>query len=49
MSVRERITVLVAQGDDVAREEIEAILAGAEDMEVVGVARTGEAALALAR
>jgi pilus assembly protein CpaE len=49
VSVRERITVLVAQGDDVAREEIEAILAGAEDMEVVGVARTGEAALALAR
>ncbi len=49
VSRRERIGVLVAQGDDVVREEVEAILAGAEDMEVVGVARTGDAALALAR
>jgi len=46
---RERIGVLIAQGDEVAREEVVAILASAEDMEVVGVARTGEAALALAR
>jgi len=48
--VRERIGVLVAHGDDVVREEVTAILANAaEDMEVVGVARTGDAALALAR
>jgi len=50
VSVRERIGVLVAHGDDVVREEVTAILANAaEDMEVVGVARTGDAALALAR
>jgi len=48
--VRERIGVLVAHGDDVVRDEVTAILANAaEDMEVVGVARTGDAALALAR
>ena len=47
--MRERIGVLVAHGDDVVREEVTAILAAAEDMEVVGVARTGDAALALAR
>jgi len=48
--VRERIGVLVAHGDDVVCEEVTAILANAaEDMEVVGVARTGDAALALAR
>ena len=48
--MRERIGVLVAHGDDVVREEVTAILANAaEDMEVVGVARTGDAALALAR
>jgi len=50
VSVRERIGVLVAHGDDVVREEVTAILANAAaDMEVVGVARTGDAALALAR
>jgi len=49
VGVRERIGVLVAHGDDVVREEVTAILAAAEDMEVVGVARTGDAALALAR
>ncbi len=49
VGVRERIGVLVAHGDDVVREEVTAILAAAEDMEVVGVARNGDAALALAR
>jgi len=49
VSVRERIGVLVAHGDDVVCEEVTAILAAAEDMEVVGVARNGDAALALAR
>ncbi len=43
MSKRERISVLVAQGDDALREEVEAILAKAEDVEVVGVTRTGDA------
>ncbi len=48
--MRERIGVLVAHGDDVVCEEVTAILANAaEDMEVVGVARTGAATLALAR
>jgi len=49
VSSRQKISILIAQADEVEREEVTAILASAEDMEVVGVARTGEAALALAR
>jgi len=49
VSKRERISVLVAQGDDALRAEVEAILAEAEDIEVVGVTRTGDAALVMAR
>jgi len=49
VSSRQKISVLIVQGDEVAREDVVAILGGAEDMEVVGVARTGEAAVALAR
>jgi len=49
VSKRERISVLGAQGDDALREEVEAILAEAENVEVVGVTRTGDAALVMAR
>ncbi len=49
MSTARGISVLIAQSDDVAREELIATLSSAEDMEVVGAIRTGDAAIALAR
>lgn len=49
MSASRGISVLIAQSDDLAREELVSILSAAEDMEVVGAIRNGDAALALAR
>ncbi len=49
MSRRETISVLIAHEDAVTCADVAAILAGAEDIEVVGVARTGASALTLAR
>jgi pilus assembly protein CpaE len=43
------ISILIAQSDDLAREELIRILSAAEDMEVVGAIRDGDAAIALAR
>lgn len=49
MSTSRGISVLIAQSDDVVREELVSILSSAEDMEVVGAIRNGDAAIALAR
>ena len=49
MSAARGISVLIAQSDDVAREDLVSILGSAEDMEVVGAIRNGDAALALVR
>jgi len=49
MSRTAMISILIAQGDEAVRADVTAILAGAADMEIVGVARTGAATLALAR
>ena len=49
MSTARGISVLIAQSDDVAREELVSILSAAEDMEVVGAIRNGDAAIALTR
>lgn len=49
MSTSRGISVLIAQSDDMAREELVSILSSAEDMEVVGAIRNGDAAIALAR
>lgn len=48
VSAQQGISILVALGDDVTREELVGILTGAEDMEVVGAVRNGDAAIALA-
>lgn len=49
MSLSRGISILIAQSDDLAREELVSILSAAEDMEVVGAIRNGDAAIALAR
>jgi len=49
VSKRRGISILIALGDDTAREELVSILSTAEDMEVVGAIRTGDAAVSLAR
>ncbi len=49
MSRRETISVLIAHEDAVTCADVVAILTATEDIGVVGVARTGAAALALAR
>jgi pilus assembly protein CpaE len=49
VSTARGISVLIAQSDDVAREELVSILSAAEDMEVVGAIRNGDAAIALTR
>jgi len=49
VSKRRAITILAAIGDDEARDDIEGMLAAAEDMEVVGTPRNGEVAVSYAR
>lgn len=49
MSTTRGISILIAESDDLAREEMVSLLSAAEDMEVVGAIRNGDAAIALAR